>query len=248
MSSNKSQVFIDKSKKIHGDKFDYSKVGGPGGEGAQAYGWGLYFANKKEIGDHYRNTLSPPISIIDLAVNQIPFYKNGELVNYSPKTSSETDKVRALFQETVLSKQKEITDLYQSGDEIEDSKYSVIDFIRHIMERFLIDMYHDEYPPETIDWFENEVQKANNNKNFKINIKIEKGKLYNVDIPEDNEYLFWDKKLSEQTPQIIDGVKKVMIDRAMSDTKPNDHPAILKANEKIAREGAERFVKNNKNA
>lgn len=26
MSSNKSQVFIDKSKKIHGDKFDYSKV------------------------------------------------------------------------------------------------------------------------------------------------------------------------------------------------------------------------------
>jgi hypothetical protein len=108
-------------------------------------------------------------------------------------------------------------------------------------------MYHDEYPPETIDWFEREVQKAKNNKNFKVNIKIEKGKLYNVDIPEDNEYLFWDGKLSEQTPQIIDGIKKVMIDRAMSDIAHDEHPAILKANEKIAREGAERFVKNNKN-
>lgn len=39
------------------DRFDYNRVGGPGGEGAQAYGWGLYFAGKKEVAKYYRETL-----------------------------------------------------------------------------------------------------------------------------------------------------------------------------------------------
>lgn len=38
------------------DKFSTDKVGS--GEGAQAFGWGLYFADKKEIADHYRKVLS----------------------------------------------------------------------------------------------------------------------------------------------------------------------------------------------
>lgn len=35
------------------------------GEGAQAYGWGLYFASKKEIAEHYRKTLSGQAMVID---------------------------------------------------------------------------------------------------------------------------------------------------------------------------------------
>lgn len=38
------------------DKFRLDKIGT--GEGAQAYGYGLYFASKKEIAEHYRNKLS----------------------------------------------------------------------------------------------------------------------------------------------------------------------------------------------
>lgn len=38
------------------DKFSLDKIGT--GEGAQAYGWGLYFAGRKEIAEHYRNTLT----------------------------------------------------------------------------------------------------------------------------------------------------------------------------------------------
>ncbi len=38
------------------ERFDTSKVGT--GEGAQAYGWGLYFASKKEVAEHYRKTLA----------------------------------------------------------------------------------------------------------------------------------------------------------------------------------------------
>jgi hypothetical protein len=38
------------------NKFSTDKVGT--GEGAQAYGWGLYFASKREIAEHYRKGLS----------------------------------------------------------------------------------------------------------------------------------------------------------------------------------------------
>lgn len=38
------------------ERFDTAKIGS--GEGAQAYGWGLYFASKKEVAEHYRKTLA----------------------------------------------------------------------------------------------------------------------------------------------------------------------------------------------
>ena len=38
------------------DQFSLQKIGS--GEGAQAYGWGLYFAGKREVAEHYRKTLS----------------------------------------------------------------------------------------------------------------------------------------------------------------------------------------------
>ncbi len=39
------------------DKFSQDKIGT--GEGAQSYGHGLYFAGKKEVAEHYRDTLGP---------------------------------------------------------------------------------------------------------------------------------------------------------------------------------------------
>lgn len=42
------------------DKFTTAKIGT--GEGAQAYGWGLYFAQDKTVGETYRNNLSKPVS------------------------------------------------------------------------------------------------------------------------------------------------------------------------------------------
>lgn len=42
------------------DRFSYDKVGGAGGEGAQAYGWGLYFAGKKAVAEWYKKRLASP--------------------------------------------------------------------------------------------------------------------------------------------------------------------------------------------
>ena len=44
------------------DRFRYDRVGGPGGEGAQVYGWGLYFASRKEVAKWYRNVLSTKVN------------------------------------------------------------------------------------------------------------------------------------------------------------------------------------------
>jgi N12 class adenine-specific DNA methylase len=45
------------------DRFSLSKINT--GEGAQAYGWGLYFAGRKEVAKHYRDRLSDPAQTID---------------------------------------------------------------------------------------------------------------------------------------------------------------------------------------
>lgn len=45
------------------DKFSLDNVGT--GEGAQAYGWGLYFAGKKDIAEFYKNTLSGDVIEVD---------------------------------------------------------------------------------------------------------------------------------------------------------------------------------------
>ena len=52
------------------DKFDLSKIGT--GEGAQAYGHGLYFAEHEPTAKFYRDTLSP-----NQAINDLPGYSQG---------------------------------------------------------------------------------------------------------------------------------------------------------------------------
>ncbi|MDO5504807.1 MAG: JAB domain-containing protein [Pseudoxanthomonas suwonensis] len=46
------------------DRFSLDKIGT--GEGAQAYGWGMYFAGRREVADHYRKTLSIAPERLDL--------------------------------------------------------------------------------------------------------------------------------------------------------------------------------------
>ncbi len=69
------------------DKFTTAKIGT--GEGAQAYGHGLYFAGDKEVADWYRNKLSP----------ESDFYINGK--KYIPKTEQERFFLRMLGKDSI---------------------------------------------------------------------------------------------------------------------------------------------------
>ncbi len=59
------------------DKFSLDHIGK--GEGAQAYGWGLYFTGKKEIAEYYRNKLAagnyPSLDVLE------QYFKPGRIVN-----------------------------------------------------------------------------------------------------------------------------------------------------------------------
>lgn len=110
------------------DKFTLDKIGT--GEGAQAYGYGLYFASKKEVADHYRSVLTGK------------FYAG-------------TDEAGDWF-------------VYSGNDKKESGPY--------------------------ISSAEaNEAAKAAQRK---------AGQLYEVEIPEDTEMLWWDKPLSEQPEKV----------------------------------------------
>lgn len=66
------------------DKFDLSKIGT--GEGAQAYGWGLYFAGNKSVAQHYRTALSGSRShVIEIVkkIAGIDLDKGGDGLSYA---------------------------------------------------------------------------------------------------------------------------------------------------------------------
>ena len=137
-------------------KFSTDKIGT--GEGAQAYGWGLYFASKKEIAEHYRERLS----------KRIPTY-NGDVIdsNFYP------NEIAAIF----------ITEI-QIGEHTKDS---AISFIKDEIST------SDKYEKQRLDAAIQFIEKIDLSKFGEIN-----GQLYEVEIPAENEFLLWDKPLSEQ--------------------------------------------------
>lgn len=230
------------------DRFDISKIGT--GEGAQAYGYGLYFTNQESVANHYRNTLSLP---------RLKF--NGKLIEDAELTPEETDfahRLESMFQnegnlETALDRvigdvqrytrftrgidatsDSELTPYFEEiekeaktpelaqeaialavkmveGDEsIRTGDTSTANWNRllEIAPNAYHNVIHDVAPmieeereiERIIDFYDN----------HKDNIKIDNGGAkYRVDLkPEPDEYLLWDKPLSEQSEKVKEAVEK----------------------------------------
>ena len=132
------------------DKFTLDHIGT--GEGAQAYGWGLYFAGNKEVAKYYKEALS------DWQPNGI-----------QPEPGSVADKASAyvaveIFNRSDVPYNVAIRKAKANGDT------DVVEQIR--------------------EWKETGVE-------FK-----KSGQLYEVDIPNDDVLLDWDKPLSEQSAKV----------------------------------------------
>lgn len=134
------------------DGFDSSKIGT--GEGAQAYGYGHYFASRKQVAEYYRDMLSGKSSV-----------RSDN--DYPPISDREWARDIAL-------------DLPDYGK-------------LNMVERINRGKYDEAFKSDaekqaTIDW-------VNGDKN--------KGRLYQVELaPEQDEYLDWDKPLSEQSEKV----------------------------------------------
>ena len=148
------------------DKFSLDAIGT--GEGAQAYGWGLYFAGKKEVGEYYRKALSR---------NNVWIYDGEEI------TSRSDYRLYAALGFITL----------QYGQSVEEAVADSIESLRGppLSHKGLNDGADGMY-----------TRAADTLESIDTKKLSEKGNLYQVDLPEDNVLLDWDKPLSEQSDEV----------------------------------------------
>ena len=167
------------------DEFSTDNIGT--GEGAQAHGWGLYFAADKNISEIYRKNLVDGYS----AINTLKY--KGKTIN------NET-------LETVLYKLK--------SDSFEEALRYINNKIDYYGKRY---KNAKEKYPNSAEYLKNEkslLDKAINIKNslneIDINdIKLEQGQLFEVDIPEDDVLLDEQKPFSKQPEKVQKALREL---------------------------------------
>lgn len=167
------------------DKFSLDKIGT--GEGFQSFGWGLYFAGKKEVAEFYRRQLSE-LWIVDAAGNRRPPR------NPFAKVDDGEDQYAA----------RTMRDVY-AGDPSLDRAAAYDKAIIGMQE--MIDADEAKLSTVSASWREVHANSIATKRKTKALLEQWRddgtnvtagGKLYEVDIPDDDELLDWDKPIAEQ--------------------------------------------------
>ena len=177
------------------DKFSTDKIGT--GEGAQAFGWGLYFTSKKGIAEHYREVLS--------RAYPDGFTKDGKTLE------TDADLAEAYFSPG------RVVQGYGGADK-------VLKFERNDRGGWSVQVVHvdGEGNPERGErprWHSTFPDK----KPLEAALKAEGwekrkgGQLYEAEVPESSEMLHWDKPLSEQPEKVREALAGEVTDRFEKD-------------------------------
>lgn len=157
---------IDYHAAYHGSPHDHNQFSTDHigtGEGVQAYGWGLYFAGKKEVAEHYRDVLSSDPM-------RIPFKEI--LSKVFPERQFSMSESSDIFAGVL---QKDVT-----GKVLQHRNVSLRD-----------------------------VEAKRLDEVISKSLSASKGKLYTVELlPEESDYLDWDKPLSQQSKKVTTVLKK----------------------------------------
>lgn len=94
-SSAAQGEFLDQAA-YHGtvhavDKFTTQKIGS--GEGAQAYGWGMYFAKSRDVADFYRRTVAAKAGV-DGRLYEVDVPEDTDLLDYDARLADQPEAVR----------------------------------------------------------------------------------------------------------------------------------------------------------
>lgn len=181
------------------DEFSLHKIGT--GQGAQSYGWGLYFAGAKDVAEHYREQLAGKLVVTNWKIGDFHAVKNEEYRDYSPKTSTHEDTAKSAIIEDILINQSDLEAEFSSGGEkaVKKAILAIIDD--------KIKTYKDEWPEavQAAEKFRSTVD------HLGVKMSAEKpGHIYTVDIPDDHKYMDWEKPFSKQSPEI----QKAVLDLA----------------------------------
>lgn len=159
------------------DRFTTEKIGT--GEGAQAYGYGLYFASSKEVAEWYRDKLTSFVARISVSGKSIGKFNGGDykLDGKIAKLLEKKDRSRQQDIESVVSQFR------KSGFDWDKTREGLDELTGYFKERAL----------SVFDEVKSAVSASVDNK----------GRLYHVELaPKDDEWLLWDKPLSEQSEKV----------------------------------------------
>jgi len=167
------------------DQFTLDHIGK--GEGAQAYGWGLYFASNKKIAEWYRDTLSEEI------------LQRPDGSAFDPSTSLKNPNLRATFRKTKF--------------DID----ATIERANQLMQSLDSETQGHQFAKEDAKVLQ-ELKDAGG-------VTQGKGRVYTVEIPEDDVMLHWEKPLSEQTDFVKSGLQPLYIQLKKSFPSFNEETA-----------------------
>jgi hypothetical protein len=170
-------------------EFDASKIGT--GEGAQAYGYGIYTAEARKTGERYRSQLAPERNASDLNT-KMRFVQVGE----KPINPDTFD----------VDVSQELIDAAKSG------KKEFLDFANQKKSRWE-QLAKDEsykfqpYAEEKVKAYDDLIKEAE-----KSGVKYTgAGNLYKIDLPDEKiaTMMDWDKPLSQQSAQVKEALKGI---------------------------------------
>ena len=201
---SKAQVDVWHGSPYSFDKFTTEKIGT--GEGAQAFGWGLYFTDLKDIAENYAKKLSQ--IFVDGKTLEDYLYDEGvKLYNIDfSKINSQSTKNNALneIDRQIKENQKDI-DYYENliDEGVETGETQVqIDYYKYKLDNLIYNdkSLHDAYNAI----FRSKKYEADENTRNLYKVSLHEGKT-----PDQYTWLEWDKPLSEkQKEKIINQIEK----------------------------------------
>lgn len=180
------------------EQFKMQHIGS--GEGAGAYGWGLYFTDAKAIAKYYRDTLTPRADFRDFRVGSKQVFRNGQLLDFSPGPS-DYENVRSTLIEHLLLNEGDLQSAQGTG--------KLQDFILGELDAQIKDL-ETEWPEGAVAAKKLRRDLARPNA---IAMKMDgpTGRIYQVDIPGDDTMLDYDRPLSEQSPKVRETLERAGI-------------------------------------
>lgn len=143
------------------DKFTLDHIGT--GEGAQAYGWGLYFAGKKKVAEYYHRVLT-----------------EDQRSRISPEAKEAMKSLDNLGFDNIVEALAAIRSEVSGG--------------RNWREVWDVTRPEDKKAADVIDAYLN---------------KDRRGQIYEVNIPEDDVLLLWDRPFEDQAPAVQEALRKM---------------------------------------